>query len=124
MKIKDLRIKITNETLQSMKIVKVSSLSRLRVQRFMLTCSLARALQLYAWEKSFGQRIEDIRNDERVLLWRYLALSILMNILWRMVPVIVGLTTFAVFVSTGDFTHCSLVHSLLISLRAACCVLD
>ena len=48
MKVKDTRIKVTNETLASMKVIK-----------------------FYAWENSFNDKIDNIREEELELLRQY-----------------------------------------------------
>lgn len=88
-------------------------------------------LRGYGDQQSFGQKIEgktswigtatatlcdlcglDIRDDELVLLRRYLVMNVWMNVLWRVVPIAVGLTTFAVYTLSG----------LPLSLSSSLCV--
>ncbi|CAG5122310.1 unnamed protein product, partial [Candidula unifasciata] len=75
MKLKDSRIKLMNEILNGIKVLK-----------------------LYAWEGSFQEKVLDIRNQELVVLRKMAILNALAVFFWTCAPVLVSLTTFGVFV--------------------------
>ncbi|XP_067225112.1 ATP-binding cassette sub-family C member 3 isoform X5 [Chanodichthys erythropterus] len=76
MKYKDDRIKLMNEILNGIKVLK-----------------------LYAWEVSFKEKILQIRQKELNVLRKTAYLSALSTMAWTSAPFLVALTTFAVFVS-------------------------
>uniref|UniRef100_A0A672Q8X6 ABC-type glutathione-S-conjugate transporter n=1 Tax=Sinocyclocheilus grahami TaxID=75366 RepID=A0A672Q8X6_SINGR len=76
MKYKDERIKLMNEILNGIKVLK-----------------------LYAWETSFKQKILQIRQKELHVLRKASYLSALSTMAWTSAPFLVALTTFAVFVT-------------------------
>uniref|UniRef100_A0A671LHG9 Canalicular multispecific organic anion transporter 2-like n=1 Tax=Sinocyclocheilus anshuiensis TaxID=1608454 RepID=A0A671LHG9_9TELE len=76
MKYKDERIKLMNEILNGIKVLK-----------------------LYAWETSFKQKILQIRQKELNVLRKTAYLSALSTMAWTSAPFLVALTTFAVFVT-------------------------
>ncbi|XP_052452980.1 ATP-binding cassette sub-family C member 3-like isoform X1 [Carassius gibelio] len=76
MKYKDQRIKLMNEILNGIKVLK-----------------------LYAWETSFKEKILQIRQKELNVLRKTAYLSALSTMAWISAPFLVALTTFAVFVS-------------------------
>ncbi|XP_066521778.1 ATP-binding cassette sub-family C member 3 isoform X2 [Hoplias malabaricus] len=73
---KDARIKLMNEILNGMKVLK-----------------------LYAWEVSFKEKILQIRQKELSVLRKTAYLSALSTMAWTSAPFLVALTTFAVYVS-------------------------
>ena len=78
MRVKDERIKVTNEVLAGIKIIK-----------------------LYAWERPFGEKIDGIREDELRALWKYQLWSLMSRFLWTVVPIMVSVAAFATFTLTG-----------------------
>ncbi|XP_053366956.1 ATP-binding cassette sub-family C member 3 isoform X2 [Clarias gariepinus] len=76
MQYKDARIKLMNEILNGMKVLK-----------------------LYAWEPSFKEKIIHIRQKELNVLRKSGYLSALSVMAWTSAPFLVALTTFAVYVS-------------------------
>uniref|UniRef100_A0A3B3ZRN7 Uncharacterized protein n=1 Tax=Periophthalmus magnuspinnatus TaxID=409849 RepID=A0A3B3ZRN7_9GOBI len=81
MRYKDERIKLMNEILNGIKVLK-----------------------LYAWEKSFIEKILAIRQKELNVLRRTAFLGALSTMAWTSAPFLVALTTFAVYV-TVDESH-------------------
>jgi ATP-binding cassette subfamily C (CFTR/MRP) protein 1 len=79
MKKKDLRIKNINEILSGIIILK-----------------------MYAWERSFLQKLEGIREDELAYLRRYALVNCFARALWTVVPVFVSVASFGVFVALGN----------------------
>nr|XP_039268709.1 multidrug resistance-associated protein 1-like isoform X3 [Styela clava] len=75
MKYKDERIKLMNEILNGIKVLK-----------------------LYAWETSFQKKILDIRNNELKVLRSAAYLNAASSFTWVCAPFLVSLTTFAVYV--------------------------
>lgn len=75
MKYKDERVKLMNEVLNGIKVLK-----------------------LYAWEPSFEQQILKIRNKEIVVLKQAAYLNASTTFLWSCAPFLVSLVTFATFV--------------------------
>ncbi|XP_052070953.1 multidrug resistance-associated protein 1-like isoform X2 [Mytilus californianus] len=75
MGLKDKRIKLMNEVLNGIKVLK-----------------------LYAWEPSFEKQILDIRNKELVVLRRMAYLNAVVSFTWTTAPFLVSLVTFAVYV--------------------------
>ncbi|XDV45214.1 hypothetical protein PO909_013347, partial [Leuciscus waleckii] len=78
MKHKDDRIKLMNEILNGIKVLK-----------------------LYAWEISFKEKILEIRQKELNVLKKTAYLSALSTMAWTSAPFMVALTTFAVFVTVS-----------------------
>ncbi|XP_073684496.1 ATP-binding cassette sub-family C member 3 isoform X2 [Garra rufa] len=79
MKHKDDRIKLMNEILNGIKVLK-----------------------LYAWEISFKEKILQIRQKELNVLRKTAYLSALSTMAWTSAPFLVALTTFAVFVNAKE----------------------
>jgi len=79
MEIKDERIKVENEVLGGMKIIK-----------------------LYAWERPFGGKIDHIRDEELKALFNYKMLQVGSRVLWTIVPTLVSISSFAVYVMLGN----------------------
>ncbi|TKS85591.1 Canalicular multispecific organic anion transporter 1 ATP-binding cassette sub-family C member 2 [Collichthys lucidus] len=75
MKFKDKRLKIMNEILNGIKILK-----------------------LYAWEPSFQVQVEDIRGEELKVMRKFAYLSSVSTFIFSCAPALVSLATFAVFV--------------------------
>ncbi|XP_033956822.1 ATP-binding cassette sub-family C member 2 [Pseudochaenichthys georgianus] len=78
MKFKDKRLKIMNEILNGMKILK-----------------------LYAWEPSFQKQVEDIREKELKVMKKFAYLSSISVFVFNTAPALVSLATFAVFVGVS-----------------------
>uniref|UniRef100_A0A3Q2W9P5 ABC-type glutathione-S-conjugate transporter n=1 Tax=Haplochromis burtoni TaxID=8153 RepID=A0A3Q2W9P5_HAPBU len=78
MKFKDERMKIMNELLNGVKILK-----------------------LYAWEPSFQKQVEDIRGEELKVMKKFAYLTAVSTFIFTSAPALVSLATFAVFVSPG-----------------------
>jgi ATP-binding cassette subfamily C (CFTR/MRP) protein 1 len=74
MKSKDARTKIMNEVLNGVRVIK-----------------------FFAWEKSFIQKILDIRNTELKTIKRTLFLRALAVLFWTATPVLVSTVTFTIF---------------------------
>ncbi|XP_030603605.1 canalicular multispecific organic anion transporter 1-like [Archocentrus centrarchus] len=79
MKFKDKRMKIMNEILNGIKILK-----------------------LYAWEPSFQKQVEDIRGEELKVMKRFAYLTAISVFIFSCAPAVVSLATFAVFVSVSS----------------------
>jgi len=93
---KDARIKLMNEVLNGMKVLK-----------------------LYAWEQSFEEKIMEIRQKELVILKKYTYLGAVGTFTWTCAPFIVTLATFVTYVLVGNqldsnkaFTSLSLFNIL------------
>ncbi|XP_014791161.1 multidrug resistance-associated protein 1 isoform X2 [Octopus bimaculoides] len=79
MKLKDSRIKVMNEILNGIKVLK-----------------------LYAWENSFKEQIMKIRNDEMRILRKQAYLNAFTTLTWTCAPVFVSLFTFVVYVLSDE----------------------
>ncbi|CAJ1067622.1 canalicular multispecific organic anion transporter 1 [Xyrichtys novacula] len=79
MKFKDKRLKIMNEILNGIKILK-----------------------LYAWEPSFQTQVENIRGDELKVMRKFAYLTSVSTFVFSCAPALVSLATFAVFVSVSS----------------------
>ncbi|XP_075701953.1 ATP-binding cassette sub-family C member 3 [Rhinoderma darwinii] len=79
MQYKDSRIKLMNEILNGIKVLK-----------------------LYAWEPSFCQKVLEIRSKELNVLKKSAYLNALSTFAWTSAPFLVALTTFAVYVSVDE----------------------
>ncbi|XP_048240018.1 multidrug resistance-associated protein 1-like [Haliotis rufescens] len=75
MHIKDQRIRVVNEVLNGIKILK-----------------------LYAWEESFRDKILRIRKDELKVIWRIAVLQVILTVTSMITPFTVGLFTFVAYV--------------------------
>ena len=97
MKQKDERMKVTNEALSGMRILKLN-----------------------AWGQAFSERIKSIRDTEMGHLWNYTFMTLLGALSWSSAPVLVSSFTFAAFALFGDeeltatraFTALSLINLL------------
>ncbi|NWR48200.1 MRP3 protein, partial [Regulus satrapa] len=79
MRYKDSRIKLMNEILGGIKVLK-----------------------LYAWEPSFSEKVLEIRKNELRVLKKSAYLNSLSTFAWISAPFLVALTTFSVYVSVGE----------------------
>ncbi|GFO06113.1 canalicular multispecific organic anion transporter 1 [Plakobranchus ocellatus] len=79
MKIKDSRIKVMNEVLNGMKVLK-----------------------LYAWEESFLKKISKIRNDELNILKKSAYLSAFSTFVWTCAPYMVQLASFGAYIAISS----------------------
>ncbi|KAM9344970.1 ATP-binding cassette sub-family C member 2 [Symphorus nematophorus] len=79
MKFKDKRLKIMNEILNGIKILK-----------------------LYAWEPSFQMQVEDIRGQELKVMRKFAYLTSVSTFIFSCAPAVVSLVTFAVFVRVSS----------------------
>ncbi|XP_038013187.1 canalicular multispecific organic anion transporter 2 isoform X3 [Motacilla alba alba] len=79
MRYKDSRIKLMNEILGGIKVLK-----------------------LYAWEPSFSEKVLEIRKNELKVLKKSAYLNSLSTFAWISAPFLVALTTFAVYVSVDE----------------------
>ncbi|XP_058021721.1 ATP-binding cassette sub-family C member 3 isoform X2 [Ahaetulla prasina] len=79
MKYKDARIKLMNEILSGIKVLK-----------------------LYAWEPSFAEKVLEIRKNELRVLKKSAYLNSISTFAWISAPFLVALTTFAVYVSVDE----------------------
>ncbi|KAF3708249.1 Canalicular multispecific organic anion transporter 1 [Channa argus] len=78
MEFKDKRLKIMNEILNGIKILK-----------------------LYAWEPSFQMQVEDIRGQELKVMRKFAYLTSVSTFIFSCAPALVSLATFAVFVGVS-----------------------
>uniref|UniRef100_A0A3Q4MRH7 ABC-type glutathione-S-conjugate transporter n=1 Tax=Neolamprologus brichardi TaxID=32507 RepID=A0A3Q4MRH7_NEOBR len=76
---KDARIKLMNEILNGIKVLK-----------------------LYAWENSFKEKVLAIRQKELIVLRKTAYLGALSTMAWTSAPFLVALTTFAVYVTVDE----------------------
>ncbi|KAM4729299.1 LOW QUALITY PROTEIN: ATP-binding cassette sub-family C member 2-like [Anableps anableps] len=79
MKSKDKRLKIMNEVLSGIKILK-----------------------LFAWEPSFQTQVEDIRGEELKMMRKFAYLTSVSTFISNSAPTLVSLATFAVFVAVSS----------------------
>uniref|UniRef100_A0A7N8XUW9 ATP-binding cassette, sub-family C (CFTR/MRP), member 2 n=1 Tax=Mastacembelus armatus TaxID=205130 RepID=A0A7N8XUW9_9TELE len=79
MKFKDKRLKIMNEILNGIKILK-----------------------LYAWEPSFQAQVEDIRGQELKVMRKFAYLTSVSTFIFSCAPALVSLATFSVFVGVSS----------------------
>ncbi|CAH1406845.1 unnamed protein product [Nezara viridula] len=79
MKYKDERIKMMNEILSGIKVLK-----------------------LYAWERSFEERVQEIRGKEIKILKQSANLKAVTALIWSCTPFLVSLTTFAAYVLVDE----------------------
>ncbi|XP_076017009.1 ATP-binding cassette sub-family C member 2 [Genypterus blacodes] len=79
MKFKDKRLKIMNEILNGIKILK-----------------------LYAWEPSFQTQVEDIRGEELKVMKKFAYLTSISTFVFTSAPALVSLATFATFVGVSS----------------------
>ncbi|KAK2824276.1 hypothetical protein Q5P01_021451 [Channa striata] len=79
MKFKDKRLKIMNEILNGIKILK-----------------------LYAWEPSFQTQVDDIRGQELKVMRKFAYLTSVSTFIFSCAPALVSLATFAVFVGVSS----------------------
>ncbi|XP_060108083.1 ATP-binding cassette sub-family C member 3 [Heteronotia binoei] len=79
MRYKDSRIKLMNEILSGIKVLK-----------------------LYAWEPSFAEKVLEIRKNELRVLRKAAYLNALSTFAWVSAPFLVALTTFAVYVTVDE----------------------
>ncbi|KAK7487187.1 hypothetical protein BaRGS_00021539 [Batillaria attramentaria] len=82
LKYKDARIRLYNEILNGIKVLK-----------------------LYAWEPSFREKIREIRLKEVAILFKLAVLNTLMSLCWDMAPFLVTLVTFATYVLADRDNH-------------------
>ncbi|XP_059172943.1 multidrug resistance-associated protein 1-like [Physella acuta] len=82
LKHKDSRLRLTNEALCGMKVLK-----------------------LYAWEPPFHEKISDIRSEETKVLLHIAYLNVFISVIFSAAPYLVMLATFAVYVSVSDENH-------------------
>jgi ATP-binding cassette, subfamily C (CFTR/MRP), member 1 len=75
---KDSRVKIMNETLQGIRLIK-----------------------FFAWEASFQGKISDIRDEELAALRSSAYLRAIMTFLWMSTPLLVSMVTFIVYTVAG-----------------------
>ncbi|XP_025410477.1 multidrug resistance-associated protein 1 isoform X2 [Sipha flava] len=92
MKNKDQRVKLMNEILSGIKVLK-----------------------LYAWEPSFEQKVLDIRGKEIKVLRTAAYLNAATSFIWACAPFLVSLVTFAVYVLSDD-THILDAQTAFVSL--------
>lgn len=78
MKCKDKRLKIMNEILNGIKILK-----------------------LYAWEPSFQNQVEDIRHGELIVMKKFAYLTSVSTFIFSCAPALVSLASFGVFVAVS-----------------------
>ncbi|CAF0918354.1 unnamed protein product [Adineta ricciae] len=79
MKLKDQRIKVMNEVLNGIKVIK-----------------------LYAWEMVFIHRLTAIREEELRCIRKKAIINTISSVLWTFVPILVCITTFATYVLSSE----------------------
>ncbi len=79
MKVKDARVTLVNETINSVKLIKFC-----------------------AWERDFLSRITKVRDEELTQLKRYMLMKALSSLSWTAVPLSVSLVTFGVYTALGN----------------------
>ncbi|XP_046577436.1 multidrug resistance-associated protein 1-like isoform X2 [Haliotis rubra] len=79
MKQKDRRMKIMNEVLSGIKILK-----------------------LYAWEPSFQKKILEVRKQELHILWKISLMQVFTTFSWTLTPYLVSLAMFATYIFTSE----------------------
>ncbi|XP_046577415.1 multidrug resistance-associated protein 1-like [Haliotis rubra] len=79
MQYKDKRMKIMNEVLNGIKILK-----------------------LYAWEPSFQEKVLEVRDKELRILMKMAFLKSFNTFTWTLIPYLVSLTTFVTYIFTSD----------------------
>ncbi|XP_046735959.1 ATP-binding cassette sub-family C member 5-like [Diprion similis] len=77
--ISDLRVKLTNEILECIKLIK-----------------------MYAWEKRFSQDLLDVRKKEQTLLWKTACFQCLSICLAPTIPVISAIISFLAHIAAGN----------------------
>ncbi|XP_078481138.1 multidrug resistance-associated protein 1-like [Ciona intestinalis] len=92
MKLKDERIKLMNEILNGIKVLK-----------------------MYAWEMSFKEKVQTIRDKELSVLRTAAYLNAVGSFTWVCAPFLVSLTSFAVYV-LSDKTHALTAQKAFVSL--------
>jgi ATP-binding cassette, subfamily C (CFTR/MRP), member 1 len=93
-KVTDTRVKLINDVLQGISIIKY-----------------------YAWEKSFLKQILGVRDDEMKLMHREILLGATNRTFWNLTPLVVTLSTFAVYAYTGGSMKASKVFTALSLFR-------
>eukprot|EP00466_Bigelowiella_natans_P000728 jgi/Bigna1/74416/fgenesh1_pg.29_\ len=66
------------------------------------TVKSVKVLKLYAWEESFGEKIEACRRHEVAQLTKYMILRAIMACMWTGLPIAVSISTFATYTLTGN----------------------
>ena len=87
---KDRRIKLQSEALSGMKIVK-----------------------LYGWEPPLGEELDRLRELELAALWKYKLAGIVSRCVFSVVPTVVAVATFALYVLTGNELDVARVYTTL-----------
>ncbi|KAH8069812.1 ATPase [Aureococcus anophagefferens] len=87
---KDRRIKLQSEALAGMKIVK-----------------------LYGWEPPLGEELDRLRELELAALWKYKLAGIVSRCVFSVVPTVVAVATFALYVLTGNELDVARVYTTL-----------
>lgn len=82
LELKDSRLRLTNEALAGMKVLK-----------------------LYAWEPAFQQKISDIRDAETKVLLSIAHLNAMISVCYNSAPYLVMLATFAVYINLSEENH-------------------
>ena len=94
LKAKDERIKLVNEALTGMKVLK-----------------------LYAWENPFMKRIEDIRNGEIFTLRKAANIWAFLNFTFACSPFLVTVAIFAVYVALDPVGHVLTAEKIFVTTR-------
>merc|ERR1711871_1343624 len=82
MKIRDRRVKLNNEVLNGMKVIKLQS-----------------------WEDKWEEKLNDVRNEELAQLRRLIVWRSCSSTLWTGTPLVVSVVTFACYVLLGNQLH-------------------
>jgi ABC-type multidrug transport system fused ATPase/permease subunit len=83
-KVRDERVKLGNEVLAGMKVIK-----------------------LQAWEQEFQTRLNEVRDRELALFRKYILAQSLSGAVYTAVPILVGIFTFILYVALGNELHVS-----------------
>ncbi len=72
-----------------------------------------RVIKLYAWENSFLTLISNIRKKEMVSLNKVIFVNAINTSTWNLTPILVAMSTFAVYAYTGGEMRASLIFTAL-----------
>ena len=84
------RVKLINDVLQGMRVIK-----------------------LYAWENSFLKMIQSVRQKEMDLLNKTIVTDSVSRTMWNLTPLLVAMSTFAVYAASGGQMKASLIFTAL-----------
>ncbi|XP_003746748.1 canalicular multispecific organic anion transporter 1 [Galendromus occidentalis] len=61
-----------------------------------------RFIKLYAWEKAFAKKVEDVRQQEVGYIKKFLLYQAALSLIWSSVPLLISLASFGCFVLLDD----------------------